>query len=155
MKSIKWLFGFFMIALSVSCSQNEVFFQYRAVPAKGWDKDSLLVFEYTIQDTVSAYDVFVHVRHYGNYPYQNFWLFMQNTDAKGNTMKDTIECYLADDFGKWLGTGNAIKELPIYYKRQIHLPDSGTYHMTIGHGMRDSLLVGIKEIGLRIEKSVN
>ncbi|MFV0390730.1 MAG: gliding motility lipoprotein GldH [Paludibacteraceae bacterium] len=155
MKPIKYFFLFTIFVGIVACHQNEVYFQYRPVPAKGWDKDSLLVFEYDIQDTVSKYDVFVHVRHYGNYPYQNFWLFMQNTDVNGNTSKDTIECYLADDYGKWLGTGNVIKEMPIYYKQQISLPDSGTYHMTIGHGMRDSLLVGIKEIGVRVEKSVD
>ena len=78
-------------------------------------------------------------------------MFLENTDAKGNMLKDTIEGYLSDDFGKWMGTGNAVKEMPVFYKQNILFPDSGTYQIKIGHGMRDSILTGIKEIGVRVE----
>lgn len=152
MKATNLLFGLLFVFLITSCNQNEVYFKYQPVPESGWNKDSLLVFDYNIQDTVTKYNVFIHVRHYGNYPYQNFWLFLENTDAKGIVVKDTVECFLADEYGKWLGTGNAVKEMPIFYKEQILLPDSGTYKIQIGHGMRDTLLVGVKDIGIRIEK---
>ncbi len=147
----KILIGIILLITMAACNQNEVYFKYNPVPKNGWSKDSLLTFDYNIQDTLSRYDVFIHVRHYGNYPYQNFWLFLENMNADSTVVKDTIECYLADQYGKWLGTGNAIKEMPVFYKQQILLPDSGNYQMKIGHGMRDSILTGIKEIGVRVE----
>ena len=68
--------------------------------------------------------------------------------------KDTIECFLADEFGKWLGTGaGALKEMPVLYRQQVIFPDSGIYQMKIGQGMRDSILVGINDIGIRVEKA--
>lgn len=140
-----------LVASIISCNQNEVFFCYQRLPSSGWDKDSLLAFDCQIQDSTSRYNVFIHVRHYGSYPYQNFWMFLENTDAKGNVGKDTIECYLADEFGKWLGTGNAVKEMHVFYKQSLLFPNTGTYQIKIGHGMRDSVLTGIKEVGLRVE----
>lgn len=151
MKGNRIFIAFLLVVSFVACNPNEVFFSYRQTPTSGWHKDSLLTFDYHIQDTLSCYDVFLHVRHFGNYPYQNFWMFLENTDAKGNTTQDTIECYLADEFGKWLGTGNAVKEMPVFYRQNIQLPDSGTYQIKVRHGMRDSVLIGIKEIGLRVE----
>lgn len=135
----------------VSCRRDEVYFQYRAVPPDGWNKDSACTFDFTIADTIRPYNVFIHVRHWGDYPYQNFWLFLQNTNAEGHTSKDTVECYLSDNYGKWLGKGYSVKEISIAYQQQVHFPDSGTYRLTIHHGMRDSLLKGIKEIGVRVE----
>lgn len=151
MKISKLLILLLLTAGFMACNQNELFFSYRRLPSSGWNKDSLLTFDYKIHNTDSHYNVFIHVRHFGNYPYQNFWMFLENTDAKGNMLKDTIECYLSDDFGKWMGTGNAVKEMPVFYKQNILFPDSGTYQIKIGHGMRDSILTGIKEIGVRVE----
>lgn len=151
MKASKFFIGFIIIACLSSCNQNEVYFSYNPVPKSGWSKDSLLTFDFNVKDTLARYDIFIHVRHFGSYPYQNFWMFLENTDAQGVVAKDTIECYLADNFGKWLGTGNAVKEMPVYYRQNVLLPDSGTYQIKIGHGMRDSLLTGIKDIGVRVE----
>ncbi|NLO71267.1 MAG: gliding motility lipoprotein GldH [Porphyromonadaceae bacterium] len=151
MKISKLVIGLFLIVAFTACNQNEVYFRYNPIPTSGWDKDSLLVFDYNIEDTISKYDIFIHVRHFGNYPYQNFWLFLENTNPDSVVTKDTIECYLADQYGKWLGSGNAIKEMPIFYKQQILIPDTGNYQLKIGHGMRDSVLTGIKEIGVRVE----
>ena len=151
MKRNKIILWVVLLGTFDACNQNEVYFKYLPVPKNGWDKDSVLTFDYTVQDTLSRCDVFIHVRHYGDYPYQNFWLFLENMDADSVIVNDTIECYLADEYGKWLGTGNAVKEMPIFYKQQILLPDSGTYQMKIRHGMRDSVLTGIKEIGVRVE----
>lgn len=149
----KHIFILFIVFLSVfSCRQNEVFFQYKNVASKGWGKDSLLNFDIRITDTVNPYNVYVHVRHHGDYPYQNIWLFTQQINPDSTLKRDTIEAYLADQYGKWLGTGvGALKEMPIFYRQQIHFPDTGIYRLKIGHGMRDSLLRGIKDIGVRIE----
>ena len=68
--------------------------------------------------------------------------------------QDTLEYNLADEYGKWLGTGSgAIKELQVSYKQAIHFPDSGVYQVRIRQGMRDSVLTGINNVGVRVEKA--
>ena len=77
------------------------------------------------------------------------WLFVDN-----NRHRDTIEFYLADDRGQWLGEKqHGFIEMPVLLEENIHFPDSGTYHIEIQHGMRDSLLRGVSDIGLEIYRN--
>jgi gliding motility-associated lipoprotein GldH len=105
---------------------------------------------------VSAYDVYVNIRNRGDYPYQNLWLFLNKTTPDSLQSKDSIECYLADKRGKWLGTGiGSIKEMPVLYKQNVRFNKPGIYRYKIVQGMRDSILKGINDIGMRVEKVTN
>jgi gliding motility-associated lipoprotein GldH len=67
-------------------------------------------------------------------------------------LRDSIEFYLADQRGKWLGSGvGAIVEMPVLYKQNVRFEQKGTYRYEIGHGMREDVLIGINDIGIRIE----
>ena len=137
----------------VSCSGNDVYFQYDSVNPKGWSKDSLYGFDIPITDTVALYNVYVNIRNRGEYPYQNLWLFLTKITPDSIESKDSIECYLADQRGKWLGKGlGSILEMPVLYQQKVRFKSSGIYHYKIVHGMRDSLLSGINDIGIRVEK---
>jgi gliding motility-associated lipoprotein GldH len=110
--------------------------------------DSVTHFDYTITDTQPAYRMLVYVRHTERYPYQNMWLFI------GDSLhRDTIEFYLADDRGQWLGDKHhGFIEMPVLIEENYHFPDTGRYEMTIQHGMRDTLLRGVTDIGFEILK---
>ena len=111
--------------------------------------DSVASFEYAITDADQDYRMLVYVRHTERYPYQNMWLFI------GDSLHcDTIEFYLADDRGQWLGNKHhGFIEMPVLLEENYHFADTGTYHMTIQHGMRDSILRGITDIGLEIVRN--
>jgi gliding motility-associated lipoprotein GldH len=137
-----------------SCNFHDEYFEYSSIRISGWSKDSLYVFRVPINDTTSTYNIYVNVRNRGEYPYQNLWLFMRTISPDTIKIKDSIECFLADQRGKWLGSGmGSIMEMPILYKQNIKYHKKGVYQYQIGHGMRDSLLTGINDIGLRIEKT--
>jgi gliding motility-associated lipoprotein GldH len=140
--------------LMVSCNRNDVYLQYRSLPTKGWNKDSVLTFDVPITDTTSLYNVYVNIRHRGEYPYQNLWFFLrQATPLMDTLQKDTIECYLADQRGKWLGSGvGSVYEMPILYRQKVSFPRAGIYRYQIIQGMRDSILAGINDVGIKIEK---
>lgn len=91
----------------------------------------------------------IYMRHTERYPYQNMWLFV------GDSLHtDTIEFYLADDRGQWLGDRNhGFIEMPVLLEENKHFPDTGIYHMQIRHGMRDSVLRGVTDIGLEIRSN--
>jgi gliding motility-associated lipoprotein GldH len=140
-------------AFTIGCTNNSVFFKYKTINNSGWHKDSLCTFDVKITDVKSAYDIYVNVRNRGEYPYQNLWLFLEKMSPDSVITKDSIECYLADQRGKWLGSGlGSVFEMPIIYQQKIKFESPGIYRYKIVHGMRDSILSGINDIGMRVEK---
>ena len=146
--------GILLIAMCFfSCQSNDVFFKYDAVNPNGWSKDSLYTFEVEISDTTSLYNLYVNVRNRGEYPYQNLWLFLHKSTPDSIHSADSIECYLADNRGKWLGSGiGSVYEMPILYQQNIRYKRAGIYTYKVVQGMRDSVLLGINDIGLKVEK---
>ena len=136
-----------------SCVNNDAYFQYQALSPQGWSKDSVLVFDIPVADSTSTYNLYVNVRNRGEYPYQNLWLFLQKITPDSIVTNDSIELYLADQRGEWLGSGlGSILEMPVLYNQNVKFTLKGKYQYQIRHGMRDSVLLGINDIGMRLEK---
>jgi len=141
---------------TVSCNHNDVYLQYKTIVPEGWSKDSIYTFEIPITDVKSIYNVYVNIRNRGEYPYQNLWLFMSKTSPDKQILNDSIECYLADQRGKWLGSGvGSVYDMPVLYEQNVRFKTKGTYKYKIVHGMRDDILKGINDIGMRVEKVQN
>ncbi len=150
----KGLISLVFSVIFASCSQPPVFSEYKSVDVKGWNKDSSCVFDVNIENASILYDIFVNVRNVGEYPHQNLWLFIQKMAPDSTITKDTINFFLADNRGKWLGSGiGSVYEMPVLYQQKLKFPSLGKYHYEIFQGMRDTLLLGISDIGLRIEKA--
>ena len=159
----KWSYRLFAAGLIVltislsSCHKDIVYSQFSPIAyhdglitsSEKWHVDSVAQFDYTIADTAADYRMLIYVRHTERYPYQNMWLFVD--DGFG---ADTIEFYLADDRGQWLGDKkHGFIEMPVLLEETKQFPDTGTYHLSIRHGMRDSLLRGVTDLGLEIRKN--
>jgi gliding motility-associated lipoprotein GldH len=145
-----------ILFLIVSCSHNDIYLQYFHVNEAGWNKDSICTFDIQVDDSTLIYNVYVNIRNRGEYPYQNMWLFLKKMSPDSVITKDTIEFYLANDHGKWLGSGvGSTYEMPVLYKQKIKFPRKGIYRYSIVHGMRDSVLSGINDVGMRVEKVIN
>lgn len=148
-----WLIVLLTPFIFISCNWNDVFISYKPIADKGWSKDSLYSFDVSITDTKTLYNIYVNIRNNGDYPYQNMWIFLKNQQPDSVIVSDSIECYLADQRGKWLGKGTgSVYEMPILYQQNIKFEKPGIYHYTLVHGMRDSVLKGVSDIGLRVEK---
>ena len=132
-----------------TCRRDIVYSRFSSIPSEKWAIDSVAQFEYAITDTVPDYHMLVYVRHTERYPYQNMWLFV------GNSLhRDTIEFYLAADRGQWLGNKHhGFIEMPVLLEENYHFADTGKYFLTVQHGMRDSILRGVTDIGLEIIKN--
>ena len=137
------------MASLTSCNKGIIYSRFVPIPSGEWNVDSVARFHYSITDTETDYRMLVYVRHTERYPYQNMWLFI------GDGMHtDTIEFYLADDRGQWLGDKNhGFIEMPVLFEQAKQFADTGTYTMTIQHGMRDSVLRGVMDVGLEIQRN--
>ncbi|MGM9837030.1 MAG: gliding motility lipoprotein GldH [Paludibacteraceae bacterium] len=136
--------------LCAACSSNIIYSDFRSVPLQGWAADSVLWFSFDIMDTVSTYEMQICVRHTEQYPFQNMWLFVSDSVSQ-----DTIEFYMADDRGEWLGNGhhNGILEMPVLYEENYHFPHAGRQVLGVRHGMREEYLRGIADVGIVIKKN--
>lgn len=145
MKKILWIA---FVALLTACTSDIVYSRFMPIPSEKWHVDSVAQFDYSIADTTAHYQLLVYVRHTERYPYQNMWLFLSN-----GTMSDTIEFYLADDRGQWLGNKHhGFIEMPVLIEDSYHYADTGVYHLSVQQAMRDTLLRGITDIGLEISR---
>ncbi|OJV38914.1 MAG: hypothetical protein BGO29_10920 [Bacteroidales bacterium 36-12] len=154
LSKIKAIKQFYILVLPfvlfLSCSQNTNYTQYKIIDPIGWSMDSICVFLVDIKDS-SPYDLVINVRHTANYPYQNLWLFTEHISPDNSSVLDTIACVLADNAGKWLGSGSAsIYDLPIIWKKDYKFATSGIQEIKIRHGMREEYLCGIQAIGLKV-----
>ena len=145
----KFLIGI-IAGLSLSaCSDTIVYSRFSSMKSGEWHKDSAVCFDYQIENTKVPYTMILYVRHTERYPYQNMWLFVDNA---GKT--DTIEFYLADDRGRWLGDQHhGFIEMPVLLEDAKQFADTGVYHLSVRQGMREEVLQGISDIGFEVSRN--
>lgn len=146
-----WAFFFGLMVFS-SCTDDSVYDGFITHPKEGWHQESVIAFEVDIQDTNTRYEITLTIRNNNDYPYSNLFLFRQIQTKAGVEFYDTAQYLLADKYGNWLGKGvGAIKTSEFMYKNQaLRFAKMGTYTFTLQQGMRDQLLVGIEDVGLRL-----
>lgn len=137
-----------------ACNQHTVYHSYQSIPYKGWEKSDTLFFQVPITDSLpTTLQLFAEVRNGSDYQHQNLYLIISNNLSDSLTIKtDTIEFVLTDKTGKWIGAGwgslyQSVKPLGTALTTQ-----PGTYTFKIVHGMKNELLPGINNIGIRIER---
>lgn len=136
-----------------SCDKTVVFDKYKAIPKTGWIKDSIVVFDIPIEDTLQSHNLLINIRNETSYNFSNLWLFIEILQPDGKMLTDTFEIVLADPSGKWLGDGiGGLKTREAVFRRNVTLPVSGNYMVKLQHGMREDVLKGIHDVGFRIEK---
>lgn len=135
-----------------SCENEEMYYQYHSFTNGDWNKEDACLFEVDITDTTSFYNVDIEVRNNNEYSFRNLWLFVEFQTPDGRIRKDTLDCELADDYGKWYGNGITLYTLVFPFESGINYPHSGKYTYSIKQGMRAETLRGITDIGLKISK---
>jgi len=150
----------FIIAMSAlafaSCDRNKVYEEYVEIDDYVWNSAKPLSFEFEISDTTALHDIYVNVRHANQYPYSNLWLFINSWAPSGQKAVDTIQCVLADEHGKWTGSGlGDIWDKQILWKKNVRFATAGKYHVEYNQAMRTENLVGIMDMGLRVELADN
>lgn len=137
----------------LSCSGNRIFDEVVSLPEDEWKAEEVKNFTVPVNDTINAFDVWVHIRNSHTYAYSNLWLFVKTTAPSGVSMTDTIELFLADPSGKWLGSGlGSVNSMLLPYRTNIKFPQRGIYTFEFKQGMRQEELKGIMDVGLRIDK---
>ncbi len=105
-----------------------------------------------VTDTVSAYNLYINLRNTNDYQFQNLYLFVDVIAPNGASIRDTFECYLADNHGKWLGKGKGkIYDNRFLYRQSVKFSTKGDYRIQLQQAMRVDDLNGLANIGVRME----
>lgn len=151
---LRFLAGCVLLITIFACNNGGVFGKYKTIPRASWHRDSTVIFQIPVIDTLQNHNLYINVRNDINYKYSNLWLFVEITQpGETQAVIDTLEVTLADERGKWLGNGfGGVKTLETLFLQNIYFPTSGNYEIQIKQGMRGKQLNGITEIGIRVEK---
>jgi gliding motility-associated lipoprotein GldH len=148
-----------LLTISSCDDPNRVFEENVEIPNEQWAVTEKAVLSAAIEDTLSSHNFLINVRNTERYPYRNLYVFVKTTFPNGKFSKDTVGIVLADETGKWLGDGGGYLNSSshpsntIMYQYNRRFPLKGEYTFEIEQAMRTDTLIGIKNIGLRIEKT--
>jgi gliding motility-associated lipoprotein GldH len=130
---------------------NSISEKFHSFPFHSWaQKDSI-----SIPVDISKpgmYSISVLLRIDNDYQFSNIWI---NTKVKNESilLKRTVSLTLAGGRGTWLGQGpgenidNRFLIIP-----NFNFSKPGTYTITLQQNMRDSVLSGVREVGIRLKK---
>ena len=137
-----------------SCGDLPISSSTIEIDHNGWNYIDNASFDWDVIDLDLKYDAFIDIRHNSDYPYSNLYLFLDFTFPNGNQRRDTVACVLADERGRWFGSGiGDIIDHRVSFQENFEFPINGKYRLKVAHGMRQDPLVGITDIGFRLEKT--
>ncbi|MDG5800486.1 gliding motility lipoprotein GldH [Marinilabiliaceae bacterium ANBcel2] len=138
--------------LIISCSSPVIYEETYEVNESGWLYSDSAAFTFSLSDTSRVLDIGVTLRHSEDYPYRNIWLFLE-VDAPGTTgYVDTLELYISDNKGEWLGRKrDGAIEVSALYQHDVKIAEEGDFTWRLVHGMRRELLPGIHSLQLWVQ----
>lgn len=149
-------FFFVLLVFCILCGCNnngEIYHKYQTIGTKGWNKSDTLIFTADKIDSAQNVNLYAEIRHTRNYPYSDLYIVIkQNLSDSLNWQTDTLRFQLANNNGSWLGKGLGNYYADTRRVRSIKLSAHAfKASIRVSHGMKDSELKGITDIGFRIE----
>lgn len=145
--------GFSVLAILNSCNHRMIYNEVTEIEDHVWFSERKVMNEVNIEDTLQQTDVYLLVRNASCYPYSNIILFVNTTFPDGRSSRDTVECILADETGKWLGSGlGDIWDNEILYRKNVRFPQRGIYKIELTHAMRKDPLPCVMDVGIAVKK---
>jgi gliding motility-associated lipoprotein GldH len=138
------------------CDRNMVFEKNKSLPEAVWKSKDIIKFNVPIDNENSLYNYYLNVRVTSQYKFANLFLFMKTLYPNGQFSIDTVECFLADVNGRWMGSRSGkIINNRIPLRKSMKFPLQGVYSFEFEQAMRDTALAYIEDFGIRIEKAEN
>ncbi len=139
------------VILFAGCT-SDIFYQVnKPIENHSWTYAQIPTFTIPITDKSRPFDIWVNIRHTGEYNYSNLFLLVHQ---KGPGNRDTTykhELPLAQQDGRWLGAnaGN-LYENQFLLKENYLFPDTGTYSIAIEQNMRENPLREVTDVGVQL-----
>ena len=141
------------LLLFSSCDPDRVYEKNIELKNGDWAIEHEPVFEFEIQDTTQAYDIYFNVRYNLKYNFYNLYLKHQLIGPEGKVISANLhEMVLMDPkTGKPLGKGfSDTYDMQARALKGIIFPKAGTYRIKLTQYMRQDPLPDIIAVGVRV-----
>lgn len=136
-----------------ACNKKILYHSFHTLPVNGWEQRDTLLFNVEVPDSQTYYKLFLEIRNGSNYPYQNINLSVSYglSDSVASST-DSLECILADKEGVWKGKGWGGLYQSAFPTKNVQINQPGNYFFKIAYILPDTILTGIQDIGIKLEK---
>lgn len=151
---MRLLFSFLVLIVFIaSCGDKAFFEQNKTIENSVWKWEDVVTIDVPIEDTISGFNFILNLRTTKSYEFSNIYVFVNLKFPDGRSIRDTVECLLADDAGNWLGkTSGSLVDNHVLFSTNRIFPVKGTYQFAIEQGMRVQELNEVTDVGIRIEQ---
>ena len=140
----------------MSCNSNVLYDKSDNIDKDVWNKDDIKSFTVKVKDIdrTDSYCFALNICNTTDYKYNNIYFFVTTIYPDGSmTIRDTVECELVNLDGSWKGKGKMnLKDNRFWFAKNVQFPQKGEYIFRLEQATRDTNLVGVKSVGLHIEK---
>lgn len=145
---VLWLWG---------CHPERLWEEMQSLEGGIWHSQQALSFHFLIRDAAQPCHIFLNTRYEARYPYHNMYVSYTLSDVEGQVLRTGLkEITLFDAHrGKPLGRGSSaffFKEDTLL--RRYLFQASGRYTVQLRQFMRVDSLLGVRDIGLRLDRAI-
>jgi len=132
--------------------QNTLVDTNQEIEKRTWTYIDKVKVPVTISDSSQAYNVYLNLRHTGDYKYSNIFILVHEISPEGKTITERKEIKLALPDGEWLGKGSGnLYSYQVLVKSKYRFAKKGNYVFQLEQNMRDNPLREVSDAGIRIE----
>ena len=145
-----WATGIFL----AGCENGKVVYHdYHSFHKEEWAQHDHIDFQIKIPDSSATYTLFIEVRNNNRYPYCNLPFSICRVES-GSSMQhaDTLSIPLTDRRKHWFSNGLGRLYQIEFHAGTLTFSHSGENCIVLKHLLPDTLLKGISDIGIRIER---
>lgn len=152
MLRLVYFIGF--VVLFSSCGPNYVHESRVEASPAGWMYQDSLIAQFTIEDSLTIYNLHLQLEHNEDFPFQNCYVKVHTQFPDGQRLSELVSLELAEKRGVWLGDcGSQSCELNIPIQEGAYFNQVGDYQLTIEQFSRRDPLPGILAIGFLLEET--
>jgi len=148
-----WLF-FVLLFVTLGCNNSKVFEEYKKFDNLSWHRFNYLEFEVPVDDTETAFDIFLSLRHLPEFPHKqlpvNFTIYSPSGEMRTADHVLELNDEAGNSLSKCLGD---FCDVSILLREDFNFSEPGIYSFRVENKWTKVDLPGITEVGLLIEKS--
>ena len=141
-----------VLAVMASCHWGDISFSASSSVPREWTRKDTVDFQLPVLKAGRTFHFVVDVRHTEAYTYRDLWVLLRHNVADSlHWQTDTLRCPLYSEDGYPLGKGlTGLYTVEIPYGTLVS-DGSSQAQIQLVHCIADSAVVGISDIGIRIE----
>jgi gliding motility-associated lipoprotein GldH len=142
-------------AFAACTEKGKIMDQMVEIPNSKWSYEQIPQFPFSIDNASMTYSFYLKLRIQKTYPFENLYLLSHIRQPSGKISTVRLNFTLTDDMGRPLGksSGNSIDyEIPMIVNRKME--GVGQYSVALEQNLRDSVVIGIESIGVKIKEGI-